>query len=205
MAVESLAEQDPQSSLRNAAAHASATRVLLVLDNLDIDSEIVSAIHLANALADDHIVFLCNAQPERCDPAMTALVDERVLLIEGTLGMPDWHLVRDGDPWSNSARRSEVLQQLIQIHRIDVIDSRSDWSDRLLFSFDERMGIPWFTHLKEQRKALFSRDSLESTLDQQGSGAIAWLKGIFHVEAPQSLNSRGSPDLDRAHPPVARL
>ena len=38
------------------------------------------------------------SQPERCDPAMTALVDERVLLIEGTLGMPDWHLVRDGDP-----------------------------------------------------------------------------------------------------------
>ena len=68
----------------------SSLKILLVVNDMESTSDSLAAIDLAGALADEYTVFLCNAQPQNCDPTMVARVDNRVIFLEGTLGPSPW-------------------------------------------------------------------------------------------------------------------
>src|SRR5262249_47847949 len=128
----------------------SALKILLVVDDMEARPETLSAVHLANALAQEHEVFLCNARPHRIDPGVVDRVDRRVNWLEGTLGPSPWS--EGGDLASESGllgspRRVAILKELIRFHRIDVIHSRSTQADRLVLQINEELNVPWFAHL----------------------------------------------------------
>jgi glycosyltransferase involved in cell wall biosynthesis len=131
--------------LDNRQATRSSLRILLIFDGLSSSLLTLSDIHLANALARDHIVFLCNTRPELCDREVLDQLDSRVLPIEGAAGVPEWQLAKQhrGD-WDRSEVRIKVLEELIRLHAIDVIDSRSEaaeaWAQRVAGDLE----LPWF-------------------------------------------------------------
>ena len=96
-------------------------------------------IDLANELAGRSTVFLCNALPGVMDPLAIARIDERIVLLEGTLGILPW--TWDGDPrverdrdGSHVEPRAEVIRELIAFHEIKVVHSRGEWADRLVIA-----------------------------------------------------------------------
>ncbi len=117
----------------------------------------LSAIHSLNALAHEHEVFLCNAQPWRCDPMMVAAVPERATLLEGTLSVSAWSEGSVGDAEDGrllNRRRIDVLRELINFHRIDVVRSCSSRADRLMLEVIEGLDVSWFNHVDECRETL---------------------------------------------------
>ena len=107
----------------------------MVVGDMEAGDETLANIQLANTLAEEHCVFLCNARPSRCDQTMVASVDHGVILFEGTLGETAWSAA--GEVWSQQDRlsagpRVEILNELIRLHRIDVIHSRDNWADLLV-------------------------------------------------------------------------
>ena len=78
-------------------------------------------------------MFLCNAGPRELDPAVAARIDERIILLEGTLGLLPWS--PDGDPRPGAVatnRRAEVIRELIRFHQLDAIHAQGDRADELL-------------------------------------------------------------------------
>jgi glycosyltransferase involved in cell wall biosynthesis len=141
-----------RSALRARRQPVRDLRVLMVLSAADQGRGQEAAIRLANKLAGYFHVFLCNACPWTTEPRTAAAVDERITLIEGTLGMTFWVGDRetrpDGTPpEAVSSLRSEVIGELIRLHRIDVIHSRGWWADRLVAEVKPDPSIPWFIDL----------------------------------------------------------
>jgi glycosyltransferase involved in cell wall biosynthesis len=142
-----------RSILHDRCRARSALRTLLVLDNLSPGLPTLSAIHLANALADHHTVFVCNARPQLCDPDVVAHLDSRVLLIEGSPGEPEWPLAKQHQRrWGESDIRTAILEQLIELHAIDVIDSRSRHADELTRRVNRRLQLPWFSQGRHEQE-----------------------------------------------------
>ena len=136
-------------------------------------------IHLANDLAARFPVFLCNALPGVLDPLAVEGIDERIVPLEGTLGILPW--TWDGDPRiepdareAMSSRRAEVVRELIRFHGIDVIQSCGPWAARLLSAARSRAphprvrrsggtrGIPGGQPLADNRGRLVSKGEAES-------------------------------------------
>jgi hypothetical protein len=76
-------------------------------------------------------------------------IDERIVPLEGTLGILPWSW--DGDPRiepeareAMSGRRAEVVGELIRFHGIDVIQSCGPWAARLLIAAGVETDIPAF-------------------------------------------------------------
>jgi glycosyltransferase involved in cell wall biosynthesis len=160
-----------RATLSGRRAPQSGLRVLLVVNDMEQRAGTLSAIHLANALAKEHEVFLCNAQLRRSDPAMAARVDGNVLLLEGTLGPGPWSDGDDpaGDPGRlHDRRRVKALEELIRFHGIDVIHSRSSTADRLVLTVNEELKLPWFAHVHDDYETTPRRDA-----DHRGPGGLA--------------------------------
>ena len=122
-------------------------KILLIVDGSETGFAANATIHLANALAREHFVFLCCASPSDSHQGFRDGLSDRVVLLEGTLGTT---------PWSNSDHptglpagrlRATVLQELIRIHEIDVIHSRHANADRLAAQLNAELALPWFVHL----------------------------------------------------------
>ncbi len=137
-----------REALRGRIGERSGLKILLVVDDMEPGEQCLAAIDMANALASDHLVFLCNAQPSRCDDSMAARVSHRVVFLEGSLGQTPWTSASDSSPNEVSLddRRIQVLSELIRIHRIDVIHSCFSEPDRLVLRIKEQLDLPWFRH-----------------------------------------------------------
>jgi hypothetical protein len=112
-------------------------RILIVVSGVTDRPEYSATILLANALARRFPVFLCNALPGVLDPEAAGRVDERIVLLEGTLGLRPWSW--DGDPRTDasegeatSSRRAEVIGELIRFHRIAAIHAQGRWAEELV-------------------------------------------------------------------------
>ncbi|WP_165220207.1 glycosyltransferase [Aquisphaera insulae] len=148
--------------------------ILLVADDLGQSDEPSVAIRLANALSTSHRVFLCVVQPRDDDPETAYLVNDDVVLLEGTLGRSPTTLPvepRGSVGLSGQPGRSRILRELIRIHEIDVIHSLSRTADRLVLDIVEGLDMPWLSHLDGA-----AGDADPSIL----LGAIRSAAGVFH-------------------------
>ena len=112
----------------------------------------IAAIRLANALADRCQVYLCNARPVILSPAVAARVDDRIILLEGTLGISSWTFgegsARDGAAFEAAlSSRVEVIEELVRFHKIDVIHSHGWWAHRLVYAVNRGQKLPWLISL----------------------------------------------------------
>ena len=125
-------------------------RVLLVIDCGQDGLEGVFHIHLANALSKGHDVYLVSARPQAMASSPIGRVDQRVTLLEGTLGRLPWPPTIESplEPLAHDdPRRLAILEELIRFHRIDVIHSLSRSADRLVLGLNEGLRFPWFVHV----------------------------------------------------------
>jgi glycosyltransferase involved in cell wall biosynthesis len=122
-------------------------RILTVLPDAEVGGGQIAGIRLANMIARTHHSFLLNARPDRFDPDVASLVDERVVLLEGTLGPTGWSAHRGDGPHLNQLAEGEqrlrLLRELIRFHRVDAILSHVWWADRLTYAVVRELGIPW--------------------------------------------------------------
>ena len=144
-------------------------RILLVTSGVGDEPGQRAMIDLANELAGRSTVFLCNALPGVMDPLAIARIDERIVLLEGTLGILPW--TWDGDPRVDatateamSSRRAEVIRELIAFHEIKVVHSRGEWADRLVIATGLAPRIRWF-------RGAVSAAHLAATSEPRPSGA----------------------------------
>lgn len=79
-----------RSALRARREPARDLRVLIVLSGADQGRGQEAAIRLANDIAAYFHVFVCNARPWIMDLRTAAELEDRITLIEGTLGMTFW-------------------------------------------------------------------------------------------------------------------
>ena len=123
-------------------------KILLIVNDMNSGTDVLSAIGLANALVEEHEVFLCIARPRTCDSDMLECIDSRITLMEGDPGQgPSW---LDCDPLSEQGRRRvEILRELIRFYDIDVMHSLSSDADLLAREINEDRDIPWFAHVVE--------------------------------------------------------
>ena len=165
------------SQLRHAP---SSLKILLVLNDMESTSDSLAAIDLARALADEYTVFLCNAQPQNCDPTMVARVDNRVIFLEGTLGPSPWSAVAEQSGRPEAGRRREILKELIRFHQIDLIHSRAWPADCLVFSLIDDVRTPWVIDLAGIRDAVADCDSAAPETRQQADAILATVRGVFY-------------------------
>ena len=126
-----------------------ALKVMLVLGDLKATAETFATIELANALAREHTVFVCNAQPLRFDEIVGSRLDRQVIPLEGTLGAAPWMAEDNLGGVAGSGvprRRAVVLRELIRILRIDVVHSQSVPADRLMLEALAELNVPWLSH-----------------------------------------------------------
>ena len=147
-------------------------RILFILDAPRRDLAFVSSLHLINALARDHRVFLCVASPSAESETLAAELDARVTPIEGTLGAAPWS--SDG---FEGGFRVDVLKELIRFHQIDVIHSRFEEADRLAATINVDLNLPWFVHVDD------ARAPFEGSADPTLHEALATVSGVFHEGA----------------------
>lgn len=181
--------------LRERSEAESPVSVLLVFQDLEPRVETLAAVDLANALASRHVVFVWVARPHRSDPSVTSLLDDRVLFLEGSPGVPPWPLPEPRATRRAAARfREEVLGDLIALHAIDVIDSRSESTDQLARRLHESLGIPCFHSAGAARGEALHRDGRQASSETpKGRQGICG----FHTETmrrylnQESLKSGG--------------
>ncbi|QEH34267.1 Capsular glucan synthase [Aquisphaera giovannonii] len=159
---------------RHEASGRTGPGVLLVVGGLGPSGEAHAAIDLANSLAPDHRVYLCNARPWDYDPDVAARVADDVVRLEGTLGVGITTLA--GDPpgagtLSGQSARCKLLRELMRSHAIDVVHSFSRAADRLVLDIMDDLDLPWFTHLGD-----VTRDADFPILQHAARSAA----GIFH-------------------------
>ncbi len=129
----------------------SSLRVLLVLPDVQAGDETSRAIDLANALAEEHALFVCNAQPFLVDEAARNRMSHRLIFIEGTMGPTPWSLEDERTAAQNpqrALRRGRVLAGLIRLLRIDVVHSCSPAADRLVLAARGNSPVPWVNHAR---------------------------------------------------------
>ena len=157
-------------------------RILLVAGDLDAAGESAAIIRLAEALVDEHTVFFLSAWPRDGDREVVAQVDERVIFLEGTLGPALWSAStehQDQTASGQSSRRSEILRELIRLHRIDVIHTFSWPADCLILPIIPLLEVPWLIHLSSVLEMLagFSGDERESR--RRATAVLNAATGIF--------------------------
>ena len=163
----------------------SSLKIALVVSDMESTSDSLAAIDLVGALAREHTVFLCNAQPQRCEPNVVARVDKRVIFLEGTLGPSPWSARAEqsdqaGRPEAGSRR--EILQELIRFHRIDLIHSRSWPADRLVLSIIDELRTPWVIELNGILGALAECDSAAPDTRQAADAILRAARGVFYEQ-----------------------
>lgn len=126
-------------------------KILLVVDGRETGTAAATTAELANALAVDHQVFVCCAWPTPANTALATLLNDRVALLEGTLGVTPWSAAPLDPAASASRLRESLLQELIRIHEIGVIHSRSDSADRLVAQVAAGLNVSWFVHMNPGR------------------------------------------------------
>jgi len=192
--------------MRERLAPRSDVKILLVVQDMKLCAETLACVHLGNALAKEHTVFLCNARPWECDPEMISQINDRVVFLEGSPGQISSSFSSTDASADRSdpvdERRARIIEELIQIHKIDVIHSCSGSSDRLVHNINEQLRLPWFSLLSEADC---------KTLDSKGL-AINWpamddlttRAGVSHDPEresglPENLPVPGARRLIRSH------
>jgi glycosyltransferase involved in cell wall biosynthesis len=189
-----------RSALRARRQPLRDLRVLMVLSGADPVRGQEAAIRLANTLAGYFHIFLCNARPWTTEPRTAAAVDERITLLEGTLGMTFWAGDRETRPDGTvseaaSSHRSEIIGELIRLHRIDVIHSRGWWADRLVADVKPEPSIPWFIDL------CYSEDYREDSgrdpdFPRLAGPLLSMIRGVFYSQ-PDDLGVLPETSRDR--------
>jgi len=172
-----------RSTLQKGRASDDALKILLVVRDMVPGAESLANIHLANALAREHLVFLCNAQPSKCHLNLVQQLEDRVILLEGTLGETAWSLDIDGlaeGGRAHSGRRGQILEELIRFHRIDVIHSRSWWADRLVLGLDRELKLPWLIHLDGCDHPLIHQERADPGSARVAADLVSSARGIFY-------------------------
>ena len=150
-------------------------RILFIVPDLKPGAFTLANLYLANALAREHKVFLCNAQPDECDPNLVLELGEDIILLEGTLGQTPWTMADRHD----AGHRLQVIKELIRFHQIDVIHSRSWPADRLALSLNDELKVPWLIHLDGYR-AFFDRYEGDTASIRTTSEIISSADGLFY-------------------------
>jgi glycosyltransferase involved in cell wall biosynthesis len=131
---------------------ADGPRILVVVDDMHETAARIASIRHANALASRGPVYLCNARPMMLSPAMAAQVDDRIVLLEGSLGVSAWTFRessgRDGATTdAELGPRAEVIEELMRFHQIQAIHADGWLADRLVTAANSRLGIPRLSQL----------------------------------------------------------
>ena len=163
-------------------AAASELKVLIVAGDMRAQSGSLGTIQLANSLAQEHQVFLCNAQPQECEPESVRRVGQRVTLLEGSLDECPWSAAADfaDQDHLQPSHRVAILMELIRVHRIDVIHSQSWVADRLVCAINEELDIPWFVNLASASAASPEHDTADPDLDRLKSRILSSIDGAFY-------------------------
>jgi glycosyltransferase involved in cell wall biosynthesis len=141
-----------RSVFESRAASAGGLRILMVISDMQSGDSQSAIIRLANALVVDHQVYLCNARPTMLSAKLAASVNDRIVLLEGTLGVPPWttrwRSYSDVNAFSSSwSPRTLLIQELARFHKVDVIHSHGWWADRLVCAVNRELKIPRLTSL----------------------------------------------------------
>ena len=112
---------------------------------------------------------------------MTALVDPRVIFIEGNPGPTAWSagtedLTELSSPSNN--HRLGLLKELVAYYRIDVFHSHRPAAARLVLAIKEGLEIPWFTHAESERTGLAPSGAIPDSVSGWHR-AIRSATGIF--------------------------
>ena len=90
---------------------------------MEAGDETYAAMELANALAREHTVFLCNAQPRLLDEAMRNRLSPRLILVRGDAGADS--LVTRGRTNRRRAKARGSLRRASRARRVDPISFTS--------------------------------------------------------------------------------
>lgn len=151
-------------------------KTLFILEKAGDDADGLASLHLINALARDHRVYLCVATPSAEAEALAERLDDRVVLIEGTLGVTPWSSMTP-----EGCLRAEVLQELVRFHGVDVIHSQPGEADRLAAQINADLKLPWLIHLGDGEGRW-----LGDSADPERAEALATVSGVFHEAADPS-------------------
>jgi glycosyltransferase involved in cell wall biosynthesis len=157
----------------------SALKILLVAGDLKASGESTAIISLASALAREYTVLLCNSRPEDTDSETVARLDDRVILLEGTLGAMPWS-PSAGQSEQVTGRRADIIKELIRLHHIDVIHSGSWLADRLVLSIIDDLDVPWVIHSSGALGALERLEEADPAIDQLATTILSAAAGIFY-------------------------
>lgn len=146
-------------------------KILFIVDSLHRGADALSNVHLINALARDHRVFLCVVSPTAASEALADELDDRVLFVEGTLGVASWST--DGP---EGKFRAEVLKELIRFHGIDILHSRFGESNQLAAKINVDLNLPWFVHVDDEENG-FRFDGADGLTPNEAASVIT---GVFH-------------------------
>lgn len=157
--------------------------ILLVLDGSDDGLVTTATIDLANAMAEEHRVFVACARPSERAAILEERFDPRVVFLEGTLGGTPWAAGPVDDGMAVGRVRATVLEELVRIHEIDVIHTRDGSADALIAQIIPRLDVPWFVH---HREAGPSWTSLALAKSSRAASATEMISGVFHdsIEPP---------------------
>jgi hypothetical protein len=188
---ENHALDEPLARLRSLVASRlecpSSLRVLLVLSDVGRTDETRAWIELANNLAREHTVFLCNAQPHLVDQGTKDHLSPRVIFVEGNTGPTPWSLADDrlaDQKIRRSARRPMVLAELMRILCIDVVHSHSPAADRLMLAARSKPPVPWMIHAKSVVHA-FTATTQDPDSRQLAASIFNEARGFFYEDASE--------------------
>jgi hypothetical protein len=125
-------------------------------------------------------------------PRLTAQVDQRVVLLEGSLGITPWSFggdtARAGTPFDVvSSRRARVLQDLIRFHGIDVIQSHGWRADRLVATVNRNLEIPWFIDLRCEKPGFRADTDCDPDFERLIAPILSSAQGVFYSD-PEDLS-----------------
>ncbi|AMV39364.1 glycosyltransferase [Planctomyces sp. SH-PL62] len=168
-------------------------RILLVIDGSESGLVAASTIHLANALAREHRVFVLAVSTSEQTRSFQQALSDRVVLLEGTLSATPWSAGQPAEDGAANRLRVRILQELIRFHEIDVIHSRHESADRLVAQFNADLNIPWFIHHDERCNSGFDVDRAGS--GPRSSRPLDLISGVFHETDPSPEFLKKWPEL----------
>ncbi|PWB56952.1 MAG: hypothetical protein C3F06_00215 [Candidatus Methanoperedenaceae archaeon] len=133
--------------------------LLIVIGDAEVGGGQIAAVRLANQWSKDHRIFLCNARPEAIDTQFVNRVSPDIVFLEGILGRSEWSkgarsTVHLNSRISETPRRIDIVRDLIEFYRIDIIMSHIWWADRFVFAVNGELRIPWFIQMHGCYEAL---------------------------------------------------
>jgi hypothetical protein len=155
----------------------------LILGDMKAKAQTHAAVELANALASEHTVFLCNAGPRLVDDDVRNRLSPRLILAEGTVGPTPWSL---GDERISEERRigqhrrARVLRELIRLLHVDLVHSLSPAADRLAHAIYSETPVAWVVHAESVIRAP-SPVSEPPDLRVLDSSIIREARGFFYA------------------------